>query len=110
MNTVEMAPAFEAARQGYDVWLGNFRGNKFSRAHVTLDPDTDMDYWKFSWAEMGKYDIPAMLGFIKQTTGSQRVAYVGHSMGTTAMFYLMSTDYARFREDVSIYIALAPVV
>lgn len=69
-----------------------------------------MEYWKFSWAEQGKYDIPAMIGFVKKETKSSKVAYIGHSMGTTTIFYQMATDYARFREDVSIYIALAPVV
>ena len=34
--------------QGYDVWLGNFRGNHESREHVNLDPDVDSDYWQFS--------------------------------------------------------------
>ena len=40
--------------QGYDVWLGNFRGNHESREHVNLDPDVDSDYWQFSWDEMAK--------------------------------------------------------
>ena len=30
VNTLENAPAFIAASQGYDVWLGNFRGNKYA--------------------------------------------------------------------------------
>ena len=51
-----------------------------------------------------------MLGFVKKTTRTYKVAYVGHSMGTTTMFYHMATDYARFEEDVSIFVALAPVV
>ena len=65
MHTVDQAPAFVAVRAGYDVWLGNFRGNKYSKGHLELDPNVDMEYWKFSWSEMGRYDIPAMLGFVK---------------------------------------------
>ena len=75
---------------------------------MVLRPDQDLDYWKFSWAENGLYDLPAMLTFIKSTTGSAKVAYVGHSMGSTAMYYLMAKDYNTFKEHVSIFVAVAP--
>ena len=40
--------------KGYDVWLGNYRGNHESREHTKLDPATDYNYWQFSWDEMAK--------------------------------------------------------
>ena len=48
MNTADTAPAFVAARAGYDVWLGNSRGNKYSRSHVKLDPYYS-EFWMFDW-------------------------------------------------------------
>jgi len=44
MNKPEVAPAFVLAREGYDVWLGNNRGTRFSSKHTTLDPKKK-PYW-----------------------------------------------------------------
>jgi lysosomal acid lipase/cholesteryl ester hydrolase len=69
MHYPDMAPAFVAARAGYDVWLGNSRGNTYSRDHLIYRPDTliggDRDkFWAFDWQTMGEYDIPAVLDYI----------------------------------------------
>ena len=54
------APAFRLARQGYDVWLGNNRGNLYSRKHISLDPDKDAkQFFNHSFSELGLYDMPA---------------------------------------------------
>lgn len=39
LNTIENAPAFILSRAGYDVWLGNNRGNSESRRHVKFRDD-----------------------------------------------------------------------
>ncbi|XP_029174738.1 lipase 1-like [Nylanderia fulva] len=57
------ALAYLLADQEYDVWLGNFRGNLYSRTHVSLSP-SNLTFWDFSYHEMGIYDLPAMITFI----------------------------------------------
>jgi len=59
----QVAPAFVLARAGYDVWMGNNRGNRFSNTHETLS-GTSKEYWNFSWEEMGTKDTPAVIDYV----------------------------------------------
>ncbi|XP_014480140.1 PREDICTED: lipase 3 isoform X2 [Dinoponera quadriceps] len=99
--------AYILADQGYDVWLGNFRGNTYSRAHINL-PTSDSRFWNFSYHEMGIYDIPAAISYITNMRFQPLHAYIGHSMGTTA-FYVMATECPQITEMVEVMISLAPV-
>ena len=38
--------AYLLADKGFDVWMGNVRGNDYSRRHVSLSPD-ELKFWKF---------------------------------------------------------------
>ena len=96
---------------GYDVWLTNMRGTKYSRKHETLDSsDPQSEYWKFSWAEKGMLDMPAAIDKVKEVSGVEKVAYIGASQGTTIMFYALTqeTEETYFADNLSAFIALAP--
>lgn len=64
-NGVVGSPAFAAYDQGYDVFLGNFRG-LVSREHVDKNISS-RQYWKYSINEHGTQDIPAMIEKIHKT-------------------------------------------
>ena len=76
----EKSPAFVLLNSGFDVWLGNSRGDMYSRKNVNIDPDKDpKDFFQYSFYEMGKYDAPAQVDFVRKITGLDKITYLGHS-------------------------------
>ena len=70
--------------QGYDIWMGNNRGTKYSNVSEKYpEQNEDFDRWDFSWAELGLYDIPAFMDKIIEVSDQPKVNYIGYSMGTT---------------------------
>ncbi|XP_058828264.1 lipase 1-like [Topomyia yanbarensis] len=92
--------------RGYDVWLGNARGNRYSREHTYLTIDMK-EYWDFSWHEIGLYDVPAMINHVLQSRRVEQLHYIGHSQGTTAFFVMMSL-MPEFNKKIIKLHALAP--
>ena len=45
-NIVNGCLGYLLADRGYDVWLGNARGNQYSRGHISHGTDTK-EYWMF---------------------------------------------------------------
>merc|ERR1712141_300865 len=96
------------ADAGYDVWLGNCRGNTYSRNHCSLDPDKDQEFWRFSFDETGEFDLPAMIDKVRETSGQEKIFYVGHSMGTTS-FMVMANKKPEYQEYIHMANFLAPI-
>ncbi|XP_051530604.1 gastric triacylglycerol lipase [Myxocyprinus asiaticus] len=106
-NLPNTSLGFILADAGFDVWIGNSRGNTWSRKHVSLDPK-EKEYWKFSHDEMAKKDLPTVINFITKTTGQEQIFYVGHSQGTTIAFMAFST-MPELASKIKMFFALAPV-
>ncbi|CAG0923224.1 unnamed protein product [Notodromas monacha] len=99
--------AYILADHGYDVWMGNVRGNTYSKKHETLSP-TKEAFWNFSWDQHGLFDVPAQMDAISGTTGQRKMFYIGHSMGTT-MFWVLSNVRPEYKDRILAMFALAPV-
>ncbi|XP_011562909.3 lipase member M [Plutella xylostella] len=91
----------------YDVWFPNIRGNYYARAHKTLNPDTDREFWRFYGQEMAVYDIPAFIDFVLDKTGQKQLNLVTFSL-SGGLFFMTTSDKPEYNDKVSLYIPLAP--
>ncbi|CAI8614700.1 unnamed protein product [Vicia faba] len=60
--------AFLLADNGFDVWIANSRGTKYSHQHTSFSSNSS-DYWNWSWDELVAYDLPATFEFIFCSSG-----------------------------------------
>jgi len=73
INDPKNAPAFRMAREGWDVWMGNNRGNAHSISHLDM-LYTSGEYWdNHDFEEMGVYDVPAFIEQILTVTGKESI-------------------------------------
>jgi len=107
INPTNSALAFRLADLGYDVWMGNTRGNTYSRRHLLLQPD-DSHFWQFSWDELGMYDVPAFIDYILACSKWGKLTYIGHSLGT-AEFFIAMIQHPRLNDKIHKMMALAPI-
>jgi len=107
INLHNQSLAFILADQGFDVWLGNIRGNTYSSNHSTLSTK-DKAFWDFTFDEMAEIDLPAQLYYVLKKTGVDDLMYVGHSQGTEIAFIEFSRNH-ELAKHINFYVALAPV-
>ncbi|KAH6781213.1 Myzus persicae-induced lipase 1 [Perilla frutescens var. hirtella] len=93
------------AENGFDVWISNIRGTRFSRRHTHLDSNQP-DYWNWTWDDLVMHDLPSVVGLVFKQTG-QKVHYVGHSMGT--LIALASFSEGKQIDKVKSAVLLSPI-
>lgn len=111
LNGPDLGIATALANTGkYDCWLYNARGNKYSRLHSEVNPDSDRDFWMFSFEEYADYDLEVAATYVLLKTGQPSLDLVGYSQGTTTGFYALATNKEFWRDKISRFIAIAPVI
>lgn len=110
-NSPDLAPGIQLFNEGYDIWLTNSRGNLFSKNHTSLEPEFSKEFWDFSFADMGRYDVPANIDYVLQQTGKPQLSFVAWSQGTSQFFVSMTDDKTKalVDEKVNLFVALSPV-
>lgn len=93
---------------GFDVWMGNNRGNKYSTQHLHKRPGSQ-DFWDFSIDEFAFFDIPNSIEFILSHTQRPQLICIGFSQGSAQTFASLSV-----REDlnakISLFVAISPAM
>ena len=101
--------AFVLANNNFDVWLSNSRGNKYCKRHDKFQ-ENSYEFWQFSFHHLGIYDVPSIIKYIREVNKSgQKIIYFGHSQGATLMFSGLIENSLFYKENIKLFVALAPV-
>lgn len=77
--------------------------------HQYLQPSTSQQYWDFSFHEIAKYDLPAVIDYVLAKTNRTFAHYVGHSQGTTVVLAMLSL-FPRYNRKLKTLHLMAPAV
>lgn len=80
LDSTNQSLGYILADHGFDVWVGNVRGTRWSHGHSSLS-EKDKEFWDWSWEEMALFDLAEMLRYVNYVTSS-KIFVVGHSQGT----------------------------
>lgn len=85
----------QLVERGYDVFVFDFRGSGESaqigpvgKINALMRQTFLLEFGERSWTidDIIRYDVPAVLDYVKLETGHDRVNWVGHSLGGMMMF------------------------
>ncbi|OJD19322.1 hypothetical protein AJ78_00681 [Emergomyces pasteurianus Ep9510] len=108
LTNEERCLPFQLVEKGYDVWLGNNRGNKYSKKSIFHAPSSTA-FWNFSMDQFAFHDIPDSIEYILSVTSQAALSYVGFSQGTAQAFATLSI-HPTLNQKINLFIALAPAM
>ncbi|XP_077538863.1 gastric triacylglycerol lipase-like isoform X2 [Haemaphysalis longicornis] len=105
-NFPDQSLGFLLADAGYDVWLGNLRGNVYT--HHLKYSRSERAFWQFSADELAEFDTAAMLDTVLSVTDQTALYYIGFSQGTQALFMLLS-EKPQYNKKIILFMAMGPI-
>eukprot|EP00915_Cephaloidophora_sp_WS-2016_P002840 GHVH01003844.1.p1 GENE.GHVH01003844.1~~GHVH01003844.1.p1 ORF type:complete len:364 (+),score=31.63 GHVH01003844.1:528-1619(+) len=93
---------------GYDVWLGNNRGNKYSWKNEKYSR-VQSEYWNFTIDDVARFDVPAMVNCVLYFSSFSQIIYIGFSNGSAQIFASFQENPS-LRMKINHIIGLAPAV
>lgn len=90
---------------GYDVWLANRRGTRYSQKHLLYKPQEER-FWDYSIDETIIHDVPAQVEYILAATGHRQCALLGFSQGTAEALGAMAFSQ-RLHRRISCMVGLS---
>ncbi|XP_055591127.1 lipase 1-like [Uranotaenia lowii] len=100
--------AYLLSNLGYDVWMGNARGTRYSRKHKLLSTKNPT-FWDFSFHEIGFYDVTSLIDYVLDQTAASKLHYVGFSQGAMTAFVALSSR-PEYNDKIIQLHALSPAV
>lgn len=108
LTNEERCLPFQLVEKGYDVWLGNNRGNKYSKKSIRHSPGSN-EFWDFSIDQFAFSDIPDTIEYILEVTKQPSLSYIGFSQGTAQAFATLAI-HPLLNQKIDVFVALAPAM
>lgn len=71
-HQVDDSIGFALSNAGYDVWMSNIRGSKYSMKHEVYDHEKDPEFWDFNFDDIVEKDVPLIIDFILKICGTSK--------------------------------------
>lgn len=107
LNLPSQSPGFLLADRGFDVWSMNSREAKPYSNHTTIS-QKERKYWRWSFDEIGRYDVAACVDHVLNATGAPKLTIMTLSQGVVITLVLLSTR-PEYNKKVDLVIAYGPV-
>lgn len=107
LNSPSQSPGFLLVDSGFDVWSMNSREAKPYSNHTTMSK-SENKYWRWSFDEVGRYDVAACVDHVLKATGAPKLTIMALSQGVAITLVFLSTR-PEYNDKVNLVIAYGPV-